>query len=289
MTKKQKINKYFRQQNKLTLKNQKYRRQVAILTDFLIKEDLAGKGDITTKKLIKKNQTVRGQITARQIGIIAGIEEVIWLLQKHRIKSQFRKKDGQKVKKGDKILEFTGSIKDILKLERTILNILQRLSGIATETNKLVKKNGPLIVPTRKTQWGVLDKKAVALGKGGTHRLGLYDFILIKDNHIKFTNSHLETKLQALKNTFWEIEVENKKQALWASCFKPGAIMFDNMTAKQIKKTIKLLSAKNIIYEASGGITKKNIQQYYNSGVDIISLGALTHSSQALNISLEIL
>ena len=185
-------------------------------------------------------------------------------------------------------MQIKGKIKDILKLERTILNILQRMSGIATTTNNIINKNKKsqaLIVPTRKTQWGLLDKRAVSLGGGGTHRLGLYDWILIKDNHIKISNFKFQI------SNFFEIEVKNEKELKLALTTKPDAIMLDNFSAKKIKQILKKYQKKlqKTIIEASGGINEKNISKYYNSNVDIISLGSLTHSVKSLDISLKII
>lgn len=288
MTKQQKIQKYFNQKNKLTLKNKKYWQQVKFFTGFMLREDLDSKGDITTDLLIKNNSKVEAVIIAKENGIVAGVEEVKWFLKKHKIQNTRYKNDGDMIIKGETILKLNGGIKNILKTERTILNLLQRMSGIATETNKLAKLcPNILITPTRKTQWGLLDKKAVTVGGGGTHRLGLYDWILIKDNHLNQTKKY---KLKAI-GSFWEVEVKNEKQFKHFLQFKPGAIMFDNFKPKNIIKILRKYY-KNIndtIIEASGGINKKNIAEYSKTDVDVISLGYLTHSAKALDLSLEIL
>jgi nicotinate-nucleotide pyrophosphorylase (carboxylating) len=184
------------------------------------------------------------------------------------------------------LLKLNGTIKNILKTERTALNILQRMSGIATETNKLVKKikHKSLLCSTRKTQWGLLDKKAVMLGGGGTHRLGLHDFILVKDNHLAATD---KINWQKLSKKFWEIEVDSTKQALVFARYNPDAIMLDNFKPQTIKRTIKKLSPQ-IIFEASGGITESNLFEYAKTGVDVISMGSLTHSTKSLNINLQV-
>jgi len=288
MRKNQTIEKYFNQREKLSLKNPKYKRQVKWLVGFMLNEDLDTKGDITTDTLIKNNPKATAIITAKENGVLAGLEEIKWLLTAYSLQLTAYTKDGNKIKKEKKITKITGGIKDILKLERTILNILQRMSGVATQTNKLVTKGGPLLCPTRKTQWGLLDKKAVTLGGGGTHRLGLYDWILIKDNHIKCTNYEQLTKLRTKK--FCEIECKTEKQFAKFIKLKPSAIMLDNFTPVNIKKILKKYSPdiRDIIIEASGGITEKNIREYQKTGVDIISLGSLTHSNRALDISLDI-
>ncbi len=289
MNKKQKIYKYFNQRAKLTLKNKKYLEQVKRLTADFLSEDLENIGDVTSDAMIKGNPKVTAIVKAKENGIVAGLQEIQWFLSSYKLQVTSYKKDGRKIKKGEKILKITGGIKNILKVERTILNLLQRMSGITTQTNKLVKKVGKdiLIVPTRKTQWGLVDKKAVTLGGGGTHRLGLYDWILIKDNHIK-KNKNLKSSILSLKS-FWEIECKTKSQVLKFVKQNPGAIMLDNFKPSDIRKILKQIGKTNIIFEASGGINEKNIAGYAKSGVDVISLGSLTHSTKALDISLDIL
>jgi len=284
MKKKRDIQTYFNQKQKLTLKNPTYRRQVKFLTDWFINEDKGTTGDLTSQALIPKNKQTTATIIAKQNGIIAGLEEVQWLATCCMLHVACYVKDSRPVREGQKIMEISGSTRKILLLERTILNVLQRMSGIATQTHALIKRtNGKaLLCSTRKTQWGLLDKKAVTVGGGGTHRLGLHDFILIKENHLSQIS---DFRFQI--SDFWEIEVENQKEALQWAEKKPGAMMFDDFTPTQIKKTIAKLP-KNIIFEASGGINEKNIADYANTGVDIISMGALTHSVKALDIGMYI-
>lgn len=286
MTKQQKIQKYFNQKEKLNLKKSKYLRQVKCLTEDFLAEDLGSKGDITSETVIKGNPKVTAIVKAKENGIVAGLEEVLWFLDRYTLHVTRYTKDGAKIKKGNRILKLTGGIKDILKIERTILNLMQRMSGIATQTNKLVKitKNKVLICPTRKTQWGLLDKRAVTFGGGGTHRLGLYDWILIKDNHIKLSRPPFLVP----RSRFWEIEAKTERQVNDFIKLKPSALMFDNFKPEKIKKIIKRIGKTDIIFEASGGITEKNIAEYAKTGVDVISLGSLTHSSKALDISLDI-
>lgn len=296
-TKQQKIQKYFNQKQKLTIKNEKYLRQLKNLIVNFLDEDLGDVGDITSDNLISENAKANAKIIAKENGILAGLEESKWFLTNYQLQVTSYKHDGAKLKKGEVILEIKGGIKDILKTERTILNLMQRMSGIATQTNKLTKLvgNNILITPTRKTHWGLLDKKAVVCGSGGTHRLGLYDFILIKDNHRHFAGLELEKNIENIKNKklFWEIEADTQEEVLKFAILKPDVIMFDNFKPEKIKETFKKLKKMNInyqsiIFEASGGINEKNIAQYNNTGVDIISLGSLTHSAKALDISLDI-
>ncbi len=290
MTKQQKTQKYFNQKEKLTLKNKAYFDQVKRYLTNCLTDDLGDKGDVTSDTLIKGNPKATAVIIAKQNGIIAGLEEIKWLTTNYQLPITSYQKDGAKVKKGDTILKLTGKVKTILKLERTILNLLQRMSGIATETARLAKLSPNILVcSTRKTPLGLLDKKAVTVGNGGTHRLGLYDWILIKDNHIKCANYEMSTKLRTTK--IWEIEVTREREFKKMLMLKPDAIMLDNFKSKNIKKLLKKYSKyiTDTIIEASGGINEKNISEYAKTGVDVISLGAITHSTQALDLSLNII
>lgn len=272
-----------------------------------LKFDLGLNGDITTNALIGHDRNVKAKIIAKESGIIAGIEELKWLLNRNFIglKLSIYKKDGGRLKKGDKILDLEGSAKTILMLERTVLNFLQRFSGIATLTQKYVKSvpKNVLVCPTRKTLWGALDKKACIIGGGGSHRINLNDAILIKDNHVEILATDIENIASNLKRNrnkgrFIEIEVSSMKMAIKvAEVFSsysfgvPVIIMFDNMTPIKIRRTLDVLKRrgyyKGYLFEASGGITLKNIKKFAKSGVDIISVGALTHSVPGLNISMN--
>ncbi|MFH1536816.1 MAG: carboxylating nicotinate-nucleotide diphosphorylase [Patescibacteria group bacterium] len=294
---KNKIEKIFIQKEKLDLDEKMYRDCVKRYTIDVLKEDTGRKGDITTNVLFKRAKKKRAIIKARNSGILAGIEEVKWFLEQNKLKVKLMKKDGVRVKKGDRILTITGNVKDILKTERVALNVLSRMSGIATETLKLkiTSKGKVLICPTRKTLWSLMDKKACVVGGGGTHRLGLWNFILIKDNHLELLKNDVDKALNPLKrsNSIVEIEVENRDQAVDAAKHNPDIIMFDNFKAKKIRKVISRIDKKypdnDIIFEASGGINKYNVKKYSNSGVDVISLGYLTHSVKSLDFSLSFL
>ena len=266
------IKKHYDKGHLLTVKNKFYRDFLERLFKLLLQIDVA-QGDITSKRLIKDNKVVFAVIKAKEDGIIGGVEEITHILKKHKIKTKVKKKDRSKVKKGDVILELHGPIKDILKIERIILNIFQRMSGIATHTYKIVKTSKPKIAATRKTLHGYLDKKAVHLGGGLTHRLNLSDSMLIKENHLKYGGN-------PIKNS--HIEVTSVKQALEFAKFKPAILMFDNMPPSQVKKAIKKLP-KVIIFEASGIKDHKKYQF-----VDVISLGSLTKDSHVLDMHLKI-
>lgn len=289
----------------LNLRNKEYHSYIKNLFNSQLKEDI-DKGDITTNALVNKNKKIKAYIVANQTGIVCGIEESKLMTNNEKIKVM--KKDGSKVKNKDVILEIYGNARKIMSYERTLLNILQRMSGIATltyNTDKLVKNC--FIAATRKTLPHLIDKKAVSIGGALTHRLNLNDFMLIKDNHLGILNNNIEKALKlAVKNKtkYIEIEVKNRKEALRAAktisklkTKKVFAILFDNMSANNIKNSIKTINKdiinkneikNNLLFEASGNINEKNIVEYSKTGVDIVSLGILTHSVKAFDMSLEI-
>lgn len=313
MNKKQLLNKTFQRGHLLTLKNKNYLKRVKEITETMLKEDLGKKGDITSDSVLKKNLKVKAIIKVKKNGILAGVEEAEYFYKKNNIKVKKLKKDGSKVKKGNVILILSGKEKNLLKTERIGLNLLQRMSGIATLTNNLqsrVKKM--LILGIRKAHWGLLDKKAVYIGGGGTHRFGLYESILIKENHLESLKKEgVKDYIQIALNRAWknkqkaifiEIEVQNKEEAIRAAekfkelnktKKKPCIIMLDNFKPTEIKKTIKELKELKlydyILLEASGGVNPNNIKEFEKTGVDVASLGFLTHSPKALDISQEII
>jgi nicotinate-nucleotide pyrophosphorylase (carboxylating) len=236
----------------LNLKNKNYRSFVRKLVEGQLKEDI-GRDDITTESTILKDKKIKAEIISNQSGVVAGIEESSLFTKKDKLIKI--KKDGDIVRKGDIIIEIIGPANDILGYERTLLNILQRMCGIATETynTKKLIKNKCKITATRKTLLHLIDKKAVVIGGGLTHRLNLNDFILIKDNHLKILNNNIKKALMlAVKNgksKHIEIEVKNEKEALEAAnsikrlkSNKNFAILFDNMKATKIKNTIKKIN-----------------------------------------------
>lgn len=292
----------------LTLKNRKYQNYLQKFWYFLLSNDI-GKGDITTNSIIKKNKKISVNIISKEDGILAGSEEIIFLNKDLKIMAL--KEDGDRINKGDILLEIIGDARKILTGERIILNILQRMSGIATATDNLSKKMKKMdsnqsnikIAATRKTLWGYMDKKAVSVGGGLTHRLNLSDGILIKDNHLKIMRYNIEKALGLTKNksNYVEIEVENREQALSAAMaikkISPQkeiffAIMLDKIKPDEIRHIVAELKNRdlydNILFEASGNITPDNIASYKNCGADIISMGWLTNSAKALDMSLDI-
>lgn len=263
------------------------------LLQFLA-EDI-GKGDITSNLLPKKKISVR--IISRENAIIAGASYAKEIFKLKGCNSKILKKDGSKIKPNQTIMIITGNAGNILTCERTALNLLTRMSGIATQTNALVKKipKKTKLYATRKTAPGLryFDKEAVEIGGGKKHRLSLDEMVMIKDNHIAIGDSLLSLiKKTKGKYKKFEVEVENTADAVLAA--KEGAtiIMLDNFTPAQIKKTIQTLKnqkLKNkVLLEASGGITSKNISKYGQTEVDIISVGSITNSVKGIDMSLEI-
>jgi len=263
------------------------------LSQFLA-EDI-GKGDITSNLLPKKKITVR--IISRENAIVAGASYAKEIFKLKGCSSKILKKDGSKIKPNQTIMIISGNAGNILTCERTALNILTRMSGIATQTNNLVKKipRKTKLYATRKTAPGLryFDKEAVEIGGGKKHRLTLDEMVMIKDNHIAIGDSLLSLiKKTKKKYKKFEVEVENTSDAVLAA--KEGAtiIMLDNFTPAQIKKTIQTLKNQKlrnkVLLEASGGITTKNISKYGQTKVDIISVGSITNSVKGIDMSLEI-
>jgi len=263
------------------------------LLQFLA-EDI-GKGDITSNLLPKKKITAR--IISRENAIVAGASHAKEIFKIKGCNVRILKKDGSKIKLNQTIMRVTGYAGNVLACERTALNILTRMSGIATQTNELVKKipKRTKLYATRKTAPGLryFDKEAVEIGGGKKHRLTLDEMIMIKDNHIAIEGSVLSLIKKAKKKyKKFEVEVENTSDAILAA--KEGAtiIMLDNFTPAQIKKTIKILKNQKlrnkVLLEASGGINSKNISKYGLTDVDIISIGSITNSVKGIDMSLEI-
>lgn len=262
-----------------------------------LEEDI-GQGDITSQFIFLKNKVIRGKFVAKEKGIVAGlmVAQMVFKIIDNKISFKQYVNDGSIVKRNQTIAKVTGPIKSLLAAERTVLNFLQRMSGIATLTNqfvKKVKKTKTTILDTRKTAPGlrIIDKWAVYLGGGKNHRIGLYDMILIKDNHLKAAGSLKKAiklvKKQSYKNGLKiEIEINTLTQLKEVLEGNVDIIMLDNMNLNQIKKSVTLVN-KKIKLEISGGVNLNNIEKFAQSGVDYISIGALTHSSKALDISLE--
>lgn len=270
------------------------------LIDIALREDI-GAGDVTTDSFISNNVQADARIAARERAIVAGAETAAEVFQ--RVDGDLRVKvirsDGSEVNADDDVLEIRGRGRSILKAERVALNFLQRLSGIATMTRKFVDaaSNGHVkILDTRKTTPGLraLEKAAVVAGGGHNHRFGLFDMVMIKDNHLlasagmdafakaicKFREEHPGLQIEVEADTLEQVHTFLAIDGI-------DVILLDNMKAAQIREAIALGKGK-LKFEASGGITLKNIRQIAATGVDYISIGALTHSPRAIDFSLEI-
>ncbi|MGB5288510.1 MAG: carboxylating nicotinate-nucleotide diphosphorylase [Ignavibacteriaceae bacterium] len=258
-------------------------------------------GDVTTQAIIPDLVFAKGKFLVKADGVIAGLnvaENVFKLLDDENV-FKVLIPDGGKVNSGDIVAEVEGKASTILTGERTALNFLQRMSGIATLTNNFVEKidhTKARILDTRKTVPGfrMLDKEAVRLGGGNNHRFGLFDLFLIKDNHIEIAGSITNAvnackNFQQKKNLNLKIEVETKnlEEVKEALACKVEIIMLDNFSAELLKKAVALINGKCLV-EASGNININNVKEVAETGVDIISVGALTHSVKALDISLEV-
>jgi len=273
-----------------------------ILVDNLIRnaldEDL-GAGDITTDAIIAPEAKGKAVLETREEIVLAGLPVFTrtFELLSSNMNIENHYKDGQIVPAGEKICHLSGSLSAILKAERTGLNFIQRMSGIATLTREYVDRAGTekvKVMDTRKTVPGLrfFDKYAVRMGGGFNHRFGLYDGILIKDNHISAAGSITEAvklvKKNAPHNIMIEVEVEDLagvKEAIKAGTDK---ILLDNMSHDDIRKAVQL-AAGRVMVEVSGGISLENISEIARTGADLISVGALTHSARAVDLSLEVI
>ncbi len=261
-----------------------------------LSEDI-GAGDITTISCIPEGRKARARIIAKAGGIICGLELIGFMFRivDSSVKVRLWKKDGDTVSPGDAIAEIDGQARPILSVERTLLNFLQNLSGVATTTGRYVKLIGHTntkLLDTRKTTPGMryLQKYSVKTGGGENHRMGLFDMVLIKDNHIKVNGSITGAVAEAEKNAGKGVKIEVEcatldevNEAIATGC---DWIMLDNMDVQTMKKAVKLINRKKMT-EASGGITADNIAEAASTGVDYISVGALTHSYKSLDLSMK--
>lgn len=259
--------------------------------------------DITTRALIPAGMQVKGQIISKEEGIVAGVKLAVEIFTEFGVETKIMKNDGEKIKKDQVIMELSGDPHNILSLERTVLNLMMRMSGIATLTSKLVelvKNVNPdvIVAGTRKTTPGLqfFEKDAIRSGGGDTHRYRLDDGILIKDNHLALVGDVAEAVSRARKYASFtkkiEIEVENTDETLQAARAGADIIMLDNMTPEEVMNVLSVLEKEklrgNIIIEVSGGINPENIVDFAKTGVDVISTGYMTHSARSLDLSLEL-
>jgi nicotinate-nucleotide pyrophosphorylase (carboxylating) len=304
----------------LNVRKSDYKQWVFRYTFLELEKDLGVAGDITSRAVLGEagSKPGTGTVYAQEDGVVAGLDEIMYFLVESDPRFRPRLgafevelfvKDGASVKAGDKVMSLSGSVQDILAVERVVLNLLMRMSGVASYTRELVgqlEAEGldTLIVPTRKTLWGLLDKKAVVLGGGGTHRLNLADAVMIKDNHLKVLGGSVVGALKGVADSevcgrFVEIEVEDADSAVKAAeglngmkLESPACVLFDNMKASEIESALVTLKEKGlydgILFEASGGISDENFIEYARTGVDIVSMGCLTMGVSGMDFSLDL-
>ncbi len=279
------------------MKNTFIYKEINRIVKTALKEDI-GTGDITTKAIVNSKIMGQAKAIAKDDFVLAGIDifKQTFLLLDKKIKFKAFIKDGNTVKEGEIIAQVSGNLASILQAERVALNILQRMCGIATQTKRYVQAVGGTktkILDTRKTVPGLrlLDKMAVKTGGGFNHRMGLYDGALIKDNHIAAVGS-IKSAITAQKKKTKKkikIEVETKNIAEVEEALSCGVdiIMLDNMTIDEMKKAVELIRGRALV-EASGNVNLNNVAQIAQTGVDFISIGEITHSVRAADISLKI-
>ncbi len=304
----------------LNVNNNNYKQWIFRYTFLELEKDLGLKGDITTDSVFPDKKEVRGQLIAKADGIFAGEEEIRYFLVdadakfrpsiKGQFKLDFKAGDGDSFKKGDVLMEIEADVHDLLAVERVVVNFIMRMSSIATLTRRIVDKvadHDVLITPTRKTLWGLLDKRACIIGGGGSHRLNLSDAILVKDNHIDLVDRDFGLLLQRITESkvdsrFVEVEVRNIDDVL--ACAKAfygflgeklrtvGVLLIDNMSAEDVGMAMKKIKEAgfydDLLFEASGGINEKTVLDYAKTGVDIISMGCLTYGVPGVDMSLKI-
>ena len=271
--------------------------EIKHLIELALSEDI-GCGDVTSRLLLRDDPSGRAVIVAKQDGVLAGlpVARMVFRAVNPRLVFRMLKRDGERIRKGETVAMVRGKMQGILSAERTALNFLQRLSGIATLTSRYVnevKGTRTKILDTRKTTPGlrVLEKYAVRTGGGGNHRMGLFDMILIKENHIQAAGGVSRAIMRARskrRREKVEVEVRNLSEAREAVESKPDWIMLDNMRIDRMRKAVELIRSadRTIKIEASGRVGLKNVRRIALTGVDFISVGALTHSAPALDMSL---
>jgi len=269
----------------------------------ILAEDV-GQGDISTELVVPAGITAKAEVVSKDQGVVAGIEEAEILLESLDLEVEALVRDGEEVERNQVLFRICGDARTILSVERTLLNVLSRMSGIATATRKVIEQlqgSGfkTRVACTRKTAPGLLyfDKKAVLLGGGDTHRLHLDDMILIKDNHVSLAGSVRKAVVKAKEHASLskkiEVEVSNIEDVMAAVEAGADIVMLDNFSPKRVEKAVALLKKKGlrgcVVLEASGGITSENVVEFARSGVDLVSMGEITHSTRALNMSLEVM
>jgi nicotinate-nucleotide pyrophosphorylase (carboxylating) len=300
----------------LTVENPGYVQALRGLADELLRQD-TGLGDLTVDALGIGDRKCTVEVRAKEAGVAAGVSEAQWLYERADLVTSRVVNDGDFIATGDVLLRAEGDARILISLERMVVNLMQRMSGIATATRQLVEAAGRQspsahVVATRKTPWGLLDKRAVHLGGGGTHRLSLGDAILIKTNHLLLASGGSATGMEdairrAWENrksaAFFEVEVTTTEEAILAARalrdlqaadgFCPCILMLDNFSAAQAAAAVAALRNHDlhdaVLVEASGNVAEESLAAYTAAGVDAISIGALTHSPRALDLSARLI
>lgn len=273
--------------------------EVKPLVELALREDI-GTGDITSDVLIAPGCEANAVIIAGERGVIAGlsVSELVFNLMDSKIVFKACVSDGDKVEKGKIAARVSGRARAVLAGERTALNFLSRLSGIATKTACFVERVGSYrakVMDTRKTTpgWRILEKYAVMIGGGYNHRMGLYDAVLIKDNHLKLVEGRIGKAVAEAKKAHpskrIEVETTNISEVKDALSGNPDIIMLDNMSPVEVREAVEVVrkSGGGVQVEVSGGVTLENVEEFAAAGADIISVGALTHSVRSLDFSME--
>jgi nicotinate-nucleotide pyrophosphorylase (carboxylating) len=273
-----------------------------LLIDFALTEDLGDEGDVTSRATIPEGLHGRAAFVARADGVLAGIEAAERVCRRVDPNLEFGplRMDGYRLGKGESFATVEGPVRSILMAERTALNFLQRLSGIATLTRQYVNAVAGLpikILDTRKTTpgWRLLEKYAVRMGGGTNHRIGLHDMILIKDNHLAAMGNTIETAIEQARTAFpklpLEVEVDSLEQLNRALTARPDIVLLDNLSVELMREAVARRNAlaPGVQLEASGGVNLDTVRAIAETGVDRISVGALTHSAKALDIALDYL
>jgi len=280
--------------------NQAYKEQLITFVAQALEEDIR-EGDHTTLASLPEDKLGEAKLLVKEDGVLAGVEVGVEIFKQvdADLKVEVLIQDGAEVKSGELAMLVHGKIHSILKAERLVLNIMQRMSGIATQTAKYVKElsgTNCKVLDTRKTTplLRFLEKRAVKIGGGENHRFGLYDMILIKDNHVDYAgsvsnavNNALQYKKEQKINIPVEVEVRNFDELNeLLACTGVDRVMFDNFVPADVEKAVQLVNGR-LVTEASGGITLESIRSYAVTGVDFVSVGALTHSVKSLDLSLK--
>ncbi len=268
----------------------------------MLAEDM-GFADLTSEIVVPARTIARAEIVVRQPGILAGIEEAVFAFEEVGVSAKAVKEEGKSIKKGDAVTRLKGDARSILAAERVALNLLMRMSGVATATREMVKRarkaNSKVVVAaTRKTmpRFSCFDKRAVMVGGGDPHRFRLDDCVLIKSDHVKLVGSVKEAVKRARRASFTkkiEIEVSNARDAFEAARAGVDIVMLDNATSAEVKRAVERLRQmglrERVLIEASGGIDLANVTSYAATGVDILSSSYMTFRAPALDMNLEIL